>query len=52
MPTRDDFMIIAAFTYMLLEGDLFCKLVGRERVNVEEMIRKVNRFLRKEEENT
>ena len=46
MPTRDDPMIIATFTYGLLEGDLFQKLVGKEFSNAEEMIRKVNRFLR------
>ena len=50
MPTRDDPMIIAAFTYGLLEGDLFRKLVGKEFHNAEEMIRKINRFLRQEAE--
>ena len=50
MPTRDDPMIIAAFTYGLLEGDLFRKLVGKEFSNAEEMIRKINRFLRQEAE--
>nr|KAJ0211780.1 hypothetical protein LSAT_V11C400203710 [Lactuca sativa] len=41
-------MIIAAFTYRLLERELFRKLVGQEWANVEEMIQKVNRFLRQE----
>lgn len=50
MPTQDNPMIIAEFTYGLLEGELFQKLVGREWVNAEEMIRKVNRFLRQEAE--
>ena len=50
MPTRDDPMIIAAFTYGLLEGELFRKLVGKEFSNAEEMIRKINRFLRQEAE--
>ena len=45
-------MIIAAFTYGLLEGDLFRKLVGKEFHNAEEMIRKINRFLRQEAEST
>lgn len=47
MLTRNNSMIIATFTYSLLEGDLFWKLVGREWVNAEEMIRKVNQFLRR-----
>ena len=50
MPTRDNPMIIAAFTYVLLEGDLFRKLVGKEFHNAKEMIRKFNRFLRQEAE--
>lgn len=41
-------MIIEPFTYGLLEGKLFRKLVGWEWVNIEEMICKVNRFLRQE----
>ena len=43
-------MIIAAFTYELLEWELFRKMVGREWANAEEMIQKVNRFLRQEAE--
>ena len=50
MPTRDDPMIIAAFTYGLLEGELFRKLVGKEFYSAEEMIVKINRFLRQEAE--
>lgn len=50
MPTRDEPMIIAVFTHGLLEGELFRELAGKEWVNVEEMIRKVNRFLRHEAE--
>ncbi|KAL4580201.1 hypothetical protein LXL04_016385 [Taraxacum kok-saghyz] len=50
MPTRNDPMIIAVFTYGLLEGELFRKLVGKEFYSAEEMIVKVNRFLRQETE--
>lgn len=50
MLTRDDPVIIAAFTYGILERDLFRKFVGREWVDEEEIIRKVNHFLRKEAE--
>lgn len=52
MPTRDDPMIIAAFTYGLLEGELFRKLVGWEWANVEDMIRKFDWFLRQEDESS
>lgn len=43
-------MIIVAFTYGLLEGDLFLKLMVQYWINAEEMIRKVNHFLRHEVE--
>lgn len=33
-----------------MDGELFWKLVGKEWVNFEEMIRKVNRFLSQEAE--
>lgn len=46
MLTRYESMIITAFTYDLLEGELLRKLVRSEWTNIEEMIRKVNRFLR------
>lgn len=49
MTTRDDPMIIAAFIYDLVEGELFKKLVGREWGNIEEMIRKINRFFGQED---
>lgn len=52
MSARDDAMIILAFTYGLIEGDQFWKLVGRDRLNVEGMICKVNQFLRWEAEST
>lgn len=51
MQTRDDPMIIVTFTYGFLEGDLFCKLVGRDWVNAKEMIGKLNSFLRQKTEN-
>lgn len=50
MPTMNDTMIIDAFTYVVLDGELFRKLFGRYWVNAEEMIRKVNNFLRQEDE--
>lgn len=50
MPIRDDLMIMAAFTYGLLKGELFRNLVGQHWNNAEELLRKVNRFLRQEDE--
>lgn len=52
MPTRDKPMIITAFTYGLLEGELFMNLVGRKFLNSMEMIWKINRFLRKKAKST
>lgn len=43
-------MIIGAFTYTLLKGELLRKLVGREWFNAEELMRKINRFFRQEDE--
>lgn len=45
-------MIIVVFIYGLLEGHLFFKMVGRDWVNIEEMICTVNRYLRQEAEST
>lgn len=47
MPTRDIPVIIAAFTYGLLEEEFLCKLVGRDWNNTEELLKKFNRFLGK-----
>ena len=51
MPTRDDSMIIAAFTHGLRGGDLFKTLLGKRWRNAEEMLEAVNTFMRQESEN-